>query len=198
MTESVNGLLCDLVIASCAVLACSKTCFGTGRSLRLVNFDIMTESINGFLCDLVIASCAVFACSKTGFCTSGSLSFVNFDIVSESINGLLSDLVIASCAVLACSQTCFCTSGSLRLVNYDIMTERRDSFLCFENLTAYRTFLSLGKTGFGTVSVLCRNCFLGMFCAEIFITYVTDIILGIFVGMTLCRNYLLCLSVVTS
>ena len=136
---------------------------------------------------------------KTGFFALGSNRCIGNLGVSESLNSFLFyKYLVTNRAVLTLGKTCVFTVGSNSRIGNLGVTESRNRLLCLENLATDRALLTFGKTGLLAGRLLGGNNLLGMICAEIRITYVADKILGVFVGVTVCGNNLLCLSVVTS
>ena len=169
------------------MLACSKTCFGTGGINRCINNDGVTCCGNYFLSNLVLTSCTMLACSKTCFGTGGLNFCINNDVVVECINNILFySCIVTSCAVLTLGKTGVKTVSLNRLVNNDVVTkcsynlvmtyctflscctgclstgsmiELCDLFLCYGNRITYRTLLTVGKTALCTAGRLACKCF---------------------------------------
>ena len=154
----------------------------------------MSKCGNSFLCYNDFAtSRTVLTFSKSCVYTIGSNSRVNNLGVAECINyGLLNEYLVTNATMLALGKTCILTVGSNCCVNNLGMTKCCNRFLCLENLATDRAFLTFGKTGLLAGRLLGGNNLLGMICAEICITCITDIILGVFVGVTKCGNGFLC------
>ena len=90
---------------------------------------------------------AVATYGKTGFGTSGCYCCVNYCSVTESLN----ELGATYGTVLSSGTGCCCACG---------VTLSCYNFLLNENLVAYVTVATLGKTGFGTVGrYCCVNCY---------------------------------------
>ena len=75
-----NYLLCNESLAAyLTVTTLCKTGFGTGGSLRRINYGIVSESRNDALCyDNLVTYGAMLTLGKTGFGTGGSLRLVNY------------------------------------------------------------------------------------------------------------------------
>ena len=95
-------------------------------------------------------------------------------------------------AVLTFSKSCVYTIGINSGINNFGVTKCGNYLLSEKNRTTDRALFTLGKSGFSAGSRVVRNDFFRVICAEICITCITDIILGIFVGVTKCGNSFLC------
>ena len=178
MTKCVYFFLSNLVVASGAMRAFSKTCFCASRSYCLINYHIVTKCVYFFLCNAVVASCTVRTCGKTCFCASRSYCCIVNHIVTESCNFFLCNLVVASCAVRTCGKTCFCASRSYCCIVNHIVTE--SGKLCSRSFivaTFAYAFLITCAAGFCTIWLNLRN---------------------VFNSVTKCGNFFLCNLVVTS
>ena len=174
MSVSRNSLLCKESFTTYgALLTVSKTCFGTGGSLACYGFFLMTKCINCY--GLSGKLCITY---RT----------VNYVVIRACVYAIRSNVVLYYClrSLVTKLINCYGLSGSLcityRTVNYVViracvyairsnvvlyyrlrisMTKFSDFFLCKESFATYGTLLTIGKTCFGTSSILA--CY-GFFC----------------------------------
>ena len=149
------------------MLTGSKTRFGTGGSLSIINYNIVAECYNNILCNKhFVTNRAVLTFGETGICAIGinrSINYLSMTLcrskfsitngtnlcvkticlitcsMTKCRNNILCNLIVASVAMLSLCQTVFCTGGSLSTISNNIMIECRNLLLLYKDFATILT-----------------------------------------------------------
>ena len=149
------------------MLTGSKTRFGTGGSLSIINYNIVAECYNNILCNKhFVTNRAVLTFGETGICAIGinrSINYLSMTLcrskfsitngtnlcvkticlitcsMTKCRNNILCNLIVASVAMLSLCQTVFCTGGSLSTISNNIMIECRNLLLLYKDFATIIT-----------------------------------------------------------
>ena len=166
--------------ANGALLTVGKTVFGTGRCFAFESYLRVTESL-GVVGNVRLATMTGIG-SITDVYTVG-LGYYRLVAMSEGFGLVIYVAVTAVDTSVSGIATVYTVGlGYYRLV---AMSESRHFLLRFNNVTADRALLTLGKSAFGAGGRFCRQDFFAMVGAQILIANVTGVIL-ISIGVTYC------------
>ena len=177
VTESVGGVGCVFITASCANVFGITVCGTSGIDYSYSIVVFMVELRNGFFVNII--ACRAYSVFLTFF-LFGSI-FI-YDPVAVGVtgcsNGLLCyDSITANGAVRTFGKTVFFAFRSNCCVNDLGVRSQSYFFLFYDNFITNGALGSIGETGFGAGSILAGNgCF----------------------GMTGCGVYLLCYDSITA